>query len=78
MSGQISAVLWLSCFDRVMRGAPQAVGGSREAACLEGGALRSWKLVGGGGQSHCQELGSNSSPIPLAPCRWEEATELTG
>lgn len=29
--------------------------------CLEGGALQSWKLVGGGGQSHCQELGSNSS-----------------
>lgn len=50
----------------------------RGAPRPEGGALWIWELVGGGGQSHCQELGSNSSPIPLAWCLWAEATKLSG
>lgn len=37
----------------------------RGTLCLEGGALRSWKLVGGRGQSYCQELGSNSNTSGL-------------
>ncbi len=45
---------------------PTSRGTGREAVCLEGGALQGWKVVGGGGQSHCQEAGSNSSPVPPA------------